>query len=96
MAGLYFHIPFCASRCIYCGFYSTITPHAEKANTMDLYVDALCKEAITEKNYLSENILTLLNALKLFTLEVVHHRNCRLATLRRYSAVLPITMPTEC
>ena len=52
MAGLYFHIPFCASRCIYCGFYSTITPHAEKANTMDLYVDALCKEAITEKNYL--------------------------------------------
>lgn len=54
MAGLYFHIPFCASRCIYCGFYSTITPHAEKANTMDLYVDALCKEAITEKNYLFE------------------------------------------
>ena len=52
MAGLYFHIPFCASRCIYCGFYSTITPHAEKANTMNLYVDALCKEAITEKNYL--------------------------------------------
>lgn len=52
MAGLYFHIPFCASRCIYCGFYSTITPHAEKANTMDLYVDALCKEAVTEKNYL--------------------------------------------
>lgn len=52
MAGLYFHIPFCASRCIYCGFYSTITPHAEKVNTMDLYVDALCKEAITEKNYL--------------------------------------------
>ena len=52
MAGLYFHIPFCASRCIYCGFYSTITPHAEKANTMGLYVDALCKEAITEKNYL--------------------------------------------
>ena len=52
MAGLYFHIPFCASRCIYCGFYSTITPHAEKANTMGLYVDALCKEAVTEKNYL--------------------------------------------
>ena len=52
MAGIYFHIPFCASRSIYCGFYSTITPHAEKANTMGLYVDALCKEAITEKNYL--------------------------------------------
>ncbi len=23
MAGLYIHIPFCESRCIYCGFYST-------------------------------------------------------------------------
>lgn len=39
MAGLYIHIPFCASRCIYCGFYST-TLH----NMHDRYVDALCKE----------------------------------------------------
>ena len=39
MAGLYIHIPFCASRCIYCGFYST--------TLLDLrqqYVDALCRE----------------------------------------------------
>jgi len=39
MAGLYVHIPFCASRCIYCGFYST--------TLLDLrtrYVDALCRE----------------------------------------------------
>ncbi|MGI6232782.1 MAG: radical SAM family heme chaperone HemW [Prevotella sp.] len=39
MAGLYIHIPFCASRCIYCGFYST--------TLLDLrarYVEALGKE----------------------------------------------------
>ena len=39
MAGLYLHIPFCESRCIYCGFYST-TMQGIKAD----YVDALCHE----------------------------------------------------
>ena len=52
MAGLYIHIPFCASRCIYCGFYSTLTPRAEKAAAVDLYVDALCKEAATQRHYI--------------------------------------------
>ena len=39
MAGIYIHIPFCRSRCIYCGFYST--------TALDLrqrYVEALCQE----------------------------------------------------
>ena len=39
MASLYIHIPFCRSRCIYCGFYST--------TALDLrqrYVDAVCRE----------------------------------------------------
>jgi len=39
MAGLYIHIPFCASRCIYCGFYSTTL--SERRGD---YVDALCRE----------------------------------------------------
>ena len=39
MAGLYIHIPFCESRCIYCGFYSTTS-----LKLRDDYVDALCKE----------------------------------------------------
>ena len=39
MAGLYVHIPFCASRCIYCGFYSTTL-----ASLKDAYVEALCME----------------------------------------------------
>ena len=40
MAGLYLHIPFCKSRCIYCGFYSTTL--SEK--WQDRYVEALCRE----------------------------------------------------
>lgn len=39
MAGLYIHIPFCASRCIYCGFYSTTLPQLQ-----DRYVEAVCRE----------------------------------------------------
>lgn len=39
MAGLYIHIPFCASRCIYCGFYSTTD-----LNLRQQYVDAVCRE----------------------------------------------------
>lgn len=47
MSGIYIHIPFCKSRCIYCGFYST-TASAMKGR----YVDALCKEMLLRRNYL--------------------------------------------
>lgn len=39
MAGLYIHIPFCRSRCIYCGFYSTTS-----LDMRQRYVDAVCRE----------------------------------------------------
>ena len=39
MQGLYIHIPFCKSRCIYCGFFSTT-----KLDLRQQYVDALCQE----------------------------------------------------
>ena len=39
MAGLYIHIPFCKSRCIYCGFYSTTAFELRQQ-----YTDALCRE----------------------------------------------------
>ena len=39
MSGLYIHIPFCASRCIYCNFYSTTQQMLQQQ-----YVDALCHE----------------------------------------------------
>ena len=40
MAGIYIHIPFCRSRCIYCAFYSTTRLEQRRR-----YVDALCREA---------------------------------------------------
>ena len=39
MAGIYIHIPFCKSRCIYCGFYSTTGLELRQR-----YVDAVCQE----------------------------------------------------
>lgn len=39
MAGLYIHIPFCASRCVYCGFFSTTRLGERQA-----YVEALGRE----------------------------------------------------
>ena len=44
MAGIYVHIPFCASRCIYCAFYSTT-----QSDKRQRYVDALCREAKMRK-----------------------------------------------
>ncbi|MCD8291214.1 MAG: radical SAM family heme chaperone HemW [Prevotella sp.] len=54
MAGIYVHIPFCKSRCIYCGFYST-TMMAMR----DKYVEALCKEMELRKDYISEQFSTI-------------------------------------
>ncbi|HCN14013.1 MAG TPA: coproporphyrinogen III oxidase [Alistipes sp.] len=47
MAGIYLHIPFCKTRCIYCDFYST-TRSELKAR----YIQALCQELEMRKAYL--------------------------------------------
>ncbi|ERJ98799.1 radical SAM family heme chaperone HemW [Hoylesella pleuritidis] len=47
MAGIYIHVPFCASRCIYCGFYSTITHRLQAP-----YVAAIGQELALRANYL--------------------------------------------
>ncbi len=54
MSGIYIHIPFCASRCIYCDFYSTTLHH--KATS---YVEALIREMDERKRYLCEPIRTI-------------------------------------
>lgn len=46
MAGIYIHIPFCASRCIYCDFYSTTS-----GNKTAQYVQALCQEIRERKDF---------------------------------------------
>ena len=47
MSGIYAHIPFCRSRCIYCGFYSTT-----RLDLRTRYVRALCREMELRKGYI--------------------------------------------
>lgn len=47
MAGIYIHIPFCKTRCIYCDFYSTT-----RSELKQQYIRALCTELKTRKGYL--------------------------------------------
>lgn len=48
MAGIYIHIPFCKQRCRYCAFYSSTL-----YNIREAYVDALCKELLMRKEYIT-------------------------------------------
>ena len=55
MAGIYLHIPFCKTRCIYCDFYSTT-----RSELKTRYVQALCRELTMRKEYLKgEDIETI-------------------------------------
>ncbi|MCH5179139.1 MAG: radical SAM family heme chaperone HemW [Prevotellaceae bacterium] len=53
LPGLYIHIPFCKSRCIYCDFYST-TRSMEHRQT---FVEALCRELELRSSYLDGAVL---------------------------------------
>lgn len=50
MSGIYIHVPFCLSKCLYCGFYSV-------ANTRnkELYVNILLEEIKLRRDYLSHS-----------------------------------------
>lgn len=47
MAGIYIHVPFCKTRCIYCDFYSTT-----RSELKQRYIHALCQELRSRKDYL--------------------------------------------
>lgn len=47
MAGIYLHIPFCKTRCIYCDFFSTT-----RSEWKERYIFALCKELEIRRDYL--------------------------------------------
>lgn len=55
MAGLYIHIPYCKSKCIYCDFYST-----PQVDTMEQYVHSLLSEARLRKDEIGEGLITTL------------------------------------
>lgn len=46
MAGIYIHIPFCSQYCTYCNFYSV-----KQLGLRDKFVDALCAEAFTRRDF---------------------------------------------
>ena len=50
MSGLYFHIPFCNSKCAYCGFYS-IPSLKRKAD----FLEVLKQEVVSRKDYLQDD-----------------------------------------
>ena len=53
MAGLYIHIPFCHSKCIYCDFYST-----PDLRHLDQLLDALGREYSRRRDEISEKFNT--------------------------------------
>lgn len=50
MAGIYIHIPFCKSKCVYCDFYSVVCD----AGIHSDFISALQNELISEKKYLGD------------------------------------------
>ncbi|MGC9150929.1 MAG: radical SAM family heme chaperone HemW [Microbacter sp.] len=52
MSGIYFHIPFCKSKCYYCDFYST-----NELSQTDRMVNAFCTEMSLRFSYLDDHDL---------------------------------------
>ncbi|MDD6784274.1 MAG: radical SAM family heme chaperone HemW [Prevotellaceae bacterium] len=51
--GVYIHIPFCKSRCVYCDFYSTTQSEQSK----DLFIEALANEVKARAHFFGNNTI---------------------------------------
>lgn len=92
MTGLYIHIPFCASRCVYCGFYST-TRHALIGD----YLGAIAKEMQLRKREAEGAIRTVYiggGTPSQLTVEQVEHLLCSIEKTWELTPDVEITM--EC
>ena len=54
MAGIYLHIPFCKTRCLYCDFFTGTDERAK-----DAFVAALCQEILLRKDEVDEPVKTI-------------------------------------
>jgi len=54
MAGIYIHIPFCKKACHYCNFH-----FSTQTNNIDTFVEALLKEIVLRKEYITQPIQTI-------------------------------------
>ncbi len=52
MAGIYIHVPYCKTRCIYCDFFT----QTNTGTRLD-YVSAVCRELELRQNYIKEEIV---------------------------------------
>lgn len=52
MAGIYIHVPYCKTRCIYCDFFTQTNFSSQLS-----YVSALCKEIDLRKNYIGDEVI---------------------------------------
>lgn len=93
MSGIYVHIPFCPSRCIYCDFFSS-TSTGEK----DRYVDRICEELTGRKDYLQGEALSTIyfgggtpSQLSSFHFEQLFDRIIEISALEDFSS-LEITL----
>lgn len=83
--GLYIHIPFCKSKCVYCGFYSTVNQKG-----IEQYVDALEKEMVLRKDEVEgDTIRTIYFGGGTPSLLQPSHLQCILDNIHRYFTVDP-------